>query len=73
MNSVRDETEAQETGSPDSMLLDIPMSAHLSSWRLGGAPRFHQRCADLGIDLSKYKKLDDVYAEYLRIEHAKSD
>ena len=63
--------EAQETGSLPSVartILGIPMRAHEASWRMGGAPRFFEECFEMGIDVDSFKKLDDVYREFVRME-----
>ena len=52
-------------------ILGIPMRAHEASWRMGGAPRFFEECFEMGIDVDSFKKLDDLYAEFVRMENAR--
>ena len=49
-------------------ILGMPMRAHRASWRMGGAPRFFEECFEMGIDVDSFKKLDDLYKEFVRLE-----
>jgi len=61
-------TEPLRAELKEAPLLGISMRAHRASWRLGGAPRFFEECFEIGIDVDSFKKLDDLYKEFVRME-----
>jgi hypothetical protein len=74
MQKSNTSTGTEEDHETEPLLLGIPMYAHRTSWRLGGAPTFYVLCAEAGMDLSEFKRLDDVYNAYVRItKDAKSN
>ena len=62
------ETEPLRAEKKEAPLLGISMRAHRASWRMDGAPRFFEECFEMGIDVDSFKKLDDLYKEFVRLE-----
>jgi len=68
-DNTKEEAQATESlPSVERTIMGMSMRSHEASWRMGGAPSFFEKCFEMGIDVDSFKKLDDVFKEFVRME-----